>query len=197
MERAMDKQKVISFFDKHAENWDVEMIRNEEVIKVILDNANVEQGVYVWDVACGTGVLIPDYLKRGAAHVVGIDIAPNMVKIAAEKFAGKPVEICLGDVENYPFTEKFDCIMVYNAFPHFPNPAKLVEVLSGLLKEGGRLCIAHGMSKEWIDRHHQGAASEVSVGLMEAEELAALMTPYLDVRICISDEKMYQVVGIL
>ena len=60
-------------------------MRNEAVIGQILDNAGIRPGVSVLDVACGTGVLIPDYLKRGAAQITAIDIAPEMVRIAREK----------------------------------------------------------------------------------------------------------------
>ena len=193
----MDKQEIIQFFDNHAAAWDAEMIRHEDVIDEILNNAHIGEGMHVLDVACGTGVLIPDYLSRGVAHVTGIDISQKMAEIAAEKFEASKVEIICGDVETYDFGEKFDCIMVYNAFPHFPNPKLLIEVLTGLLNPGGRLCVAHGMSKEWIDKHHEGGAKQISVRLMEATELAEIFEKGLKVTTCISDERMYQVVGVL
>ena len=58
----IDQKDVISFFDRCAPGWDAEMIRNEPVIRTILDNAGIRAGVDVLDVACGTGVLFPDYL---------------------------------------------------------------------------------------------------------------------------------------
>lgn len=51
------------------------MIRNEPVIRTILDNAGIRAGVDVLDVACGTGVLFPDYLARDVHSVTGVDIA--------------------------------------------------------------------------------------------------------------------------
>ena len=35
----IEQKDVISFFDRCAPNWDAEMIRNEPVIRTILDNA--------------------------------------------------------------------------------------------------------------------------------------------------------------
>ena len=64
----MEQQAVIDFFDQAAAGWDAQLVRNEAVIGQILDNAGIRPGVSVLDVACGTGVLIPDYLKRGAAQ---------------------------------------------------------------------------------------------------------------------------------
>ena len=52
----IDKNDVIRFFDRCAPFWDAEMIRNEDVIRTILDNGGVTAGVDVLDVACGTGL---------------------------------------------------------------------------------------------------------------------------------------------
>lgn len=116
----MNKADVIAFFDRCAPEWDADMIRNEPVIQTILDNAGVCAGIDVLDVACGTGVLIPDYLKRSVRSVTGIDISPEMIRIAKKKFPQKSVKLICGDVESVQLNRQFDCVMVYNAFPHFP-----------------------------------------------------------------------------
>ena len=193
----MNKQDVIDFFDRCAPSWDAEMIKNDRIIEKILDNAEIEAGQDILDVACGTGVMIPYYLERGVASVTGIDISPEMAKIAQEKFAGESrVQILCADAEEACFEKKFDRIVVYNAFPHFPKPKRLIKILAGLLKEGGRLTIAHGMSREAIDGHHQGSASKVSNGLMSAENLKKLFDPHFAVEVMISNSRMYQVSGV-
>ena len=193
----MEKKDVIEYFDRCAPTWDGEMRKDDEILAAILDNAEVGEGMDVLDVACGTGVLFPHYLKRNVASVTGIDISPEMAKIAAGKFEAEPkVRIICGDVEETDFDRKFDRIVVYNALPHFPKPKRLIKVLSTLLKEDGRLTIAHGASRETIDAQHSGVASKVSNGLMRAEELVKLFDPYFDVEIMISNRKMYQVSGV-
>ena len=191
----IETKEVIEFFDRLAPGWDAEMIRSDEIINTILDNAKVTEGKDILDVACGTGVLIPDYLKRSVASVTGIDISPKMVEIAKEKFKQECVTILCGDVESTAFDRRFDCIVVYNAFPHFPDPERLIATLSGLLRLGGTLTVAHGMSREKIDAHHHGTASHVSNGLMPADVLAVIFGKHLTVTTVISDERMYQVVG--
>lgn len=192
----MNKQDVIAFFDKCAPSWDAEMIKSDEKINKILDNAQIGENMDILDVACGTGVLFDYYLERKVASVTGIDISPEMARIAAEKYAGESrVQVLRGDVESYPFTRKFDRIVVYNAFPHFPQPEQLIATLAGLLKAGGRLTVAHGMSRAAIDSHHSGAASKVSNGLMAAEDLKAIFEKHLTAEVVISDEEMYQVSG--
>lgn len=193
----MEKKDIIEFFDRCAPTWDAEMIKNDKIIGTILDNAEVSENMDILDVACGTGVMFDYYLARNVASVTGIDIAPEMAKIAAGKYENNSrVQVICGDVEEAAFDKKFDAIVVYNAFPHFPNPRKLIKTLSGLLKENGRLTVAHGMSREAIDNHHSGAASKVSNGLMSADSLKKLFDPHLQVEIVISNDRMYQVSGV-
>ena len=189
----MEKKDVAEFFDRCAPWWDADMIRNEAIITTILDNCGIRGGMDVLDVACGTGVLFPDYLKRGVGSVTGIDISPEMVKIAAGKFP--EVTLVCGDVEETAFDKQFDAIMVYNAFPHFPDPARFIETLAKLVKPGGRLSVAHGMSRAALQQHHAGRASKVSIDLIHEKKLAALFAPYFDVDVVISNDRMYQVAG--
>ena len=191
----IETKEVIEFFDRLAPDWDAELIRNDDIISTILDNAAVTEGKVILDVACGTGVLIPDYLKRKVASVTGIDISPKMAEIAKAKFPQPEVTILCGDGETTDFGRQFDCIVVYNAFPHFPDPERLIKNLSGLLKPGGTLTVAHGMSREKIDAHHHGSAHHVSNGLMSADALASIFKKHLTVTTMISNDRMYQVVA--
>lgn len=191
----MNKKDVIAFFDRAAANWDAELIRHDDVIGRILDGAGVREGTRVLDVACGTGVLIPDYLARKVASVTGVDISAEMIRIAREKFPQDHVRFLCSDVEELPAGELYDCVMVYNAFPHFPEPERLIRALLKHLAPGGTLTIAHGMSRAQIDDHHRGSASRVSCGLMHEDALAAMLRKYVQLEVKISDERMYQLTG--
>lgn len=191
----IDKKDVTEFFDRLAPTWDETLVRSDEKINRILDNVGVKEGSKVLDVACGTGVLIPDYLKRKVSSITAIDISKEMIDVASKKFASDDVKFIVGDVMNTDVGNGFDAIVIYNAFPHFPEPEKLIETLSKKLAPGGRLTVAHGASREEIDSHHSGFASKVSVGLMEATTLSEIFSRYLDVKDVISTKEMYQVVG--
>ncbi len=190
----MEKKDVINFFDNLATGWDNEQIPKDAIIERILDNAGVTEGIKVLDIACGTGTLFPYYFKRKVNSVTGIDISPEMVKIAKGKFP--ETEIICGDAEEYPFNKAFDVIMVYNAFPHFPNPEILIKNLFEYLKESGRFTIAHSMSREEIQSRHEKRAANVSLELPTIERLAEMLEPYFNIDIKISDNEMYQVSGI-
>lgn len=190
---AVNTNDIISFFDSHAENWDEYQERNEQVIAKILDLGGIRQGTAVLDVACGTGILFPDYKKRNVASVTGIDISPEMVKIAKNKF--NDYEIICADASDYIFEKQFDAVMIYNAFPHFTEPEKLISNMAENITTGGRLSIAHGMSKAELDKFHTANAGYISNMLPEKEEVAAMLSPYFDVDVMISDETMYMVSG--
>ena len=187
----MKKEEIKAFFDNWAAYWDDDMIRKEDIISLILDNAHIKEGVRVLDVACGTGVLFEDYLKRGAS-VIGIDLSSEMVKVAKSKYPHMTV-IC-GDVEETYFDELFDVIHIYNAFPHFPSPSHLIAHLSQFIKTGGYLSVSHSMSKEALAIHHQ-RASHVSIDLVDEHVLADMMKDDFEVEAIIANEHMYQVVG--
>ena len=163
----IDKRDVQAFFDRLAPDWDADMVRNEAVIARILDNAGVCDGCTVLDVACGTGVLFGDYVKRGAARVTAVDLSPEMAARAAEKAAGTQITVVCGDVEDSAAVRDsgpYDVVMVYNAFPHFPDPAGLIRTLAELVRPGGRLSIAHGMSRAAL----AGAIARELLGLCPA-----------------------------
>lgn len=192
----MNKSDVIAFFDSYAPRWDADQVDKTPIINQILNNAGVGAGQDVLDVACGTGVLFPYYLERDVSSVTGVDISHEMARLAAEKHAAfDRIQVICGDVEETRFDQKFDSVMVYNAFPHFPDPDRLIATLAALVKEGGRLTVAHSASRAVIDDHHKGVASKVSNGLMSAEDLKAVFAPYFDVDVLISNQEMYQVSG--
>ena len=189
----MKKEDIKSFFDECASDWDAGIVRNEEIITAILDNSGIKKGIRLLDVACGTGVLFPDYYNRQVASVTGIDISEKMVEIAKKKFP--ETEIICADAEEVRFEKPFDAVMIYNAFPHFPNPEKLIKAMAENLKTGGILSVAHSMSREALEKHHSGRAKNVSVILPEAQELARMLEPFFDVGLVISNSLMYQVCG--
>lgn len=193
----MDKNRVAEYFDRLAPHWDDGPAADGEKIGFILDAAGVRPGSAVLDVACGTGVLFPFYLSRGAARVTGVDLSPEMAKAARNRAGDARIQVLCGDMETIRLPEKYDCCVVYNAFPHFPDPAGLVAKLAGCLKPGGRLTVAHGMSLAQLRCRHAGSAAQVSREMLSAEELSRVFSPYFTVDTAVSDEEKYVVSGVL
>ena len=195
----MEKEAVKRFFDDKANVWDSMDETQPDIVNTILDNAQIKSDLRLLDVACGTGVLIPFYLERGIKDITAIDLSPEMINRAKEKFSDTGVKFITGDVEDKANVicgdddKKFDRIVMYNAFPHFIDPGRIVRTLCDLLAPGGILTIAHGKSREVIDAHHKGEAAHISRGLMPIEALAALFPENAKEIVRVSDDKMYQI----
>lgn len=185
----MDKNKIKKFFDERAYNWDNTIYINPPVINKILDLSKVEEGKSVLDIACGTGVLFNYYLERNVKSIMAIDLSDEMIKIAKEKFDDERLIIECADA--YKFYEgTYDCIMIYNAFPHFDDQPKLIEHLCSLLNKKGTLTVAHGMSIEKLKARHTNA-SEVSRGPISLEDLNNIMSKYGTIIASVSDDSMF------
>ncbi len=192
----MGKRETIRFFDALAPTWDAATRRNEASIERIMAWADICKGARVLDVGCGTGILFPDYFKRGAAQVTGIDISPAMIARAKEKYQDPRLVLLAADAQSYCFETCFDRCVVYNVFPHICEPAHLFRALSGALVQGGRLIVAHGMGRDAINARHRGIEEGVCSDLPEALVLARLFEPYFKVDLCVSEEEVYAVSGV-
>lgn len=188
--------EMIHFFDRAAPQWDHHVIRDERVITKILDCAQVKPGARVLDVACGTGVLFPDYLDREVSVLTGVDVSPGMLRVAQEKTQDKRVRLVCSDICTVELEETYDCCVVYNAFPHFPKPTALLENVARFVRPGGVLTIAHGMSRRQVNRCHENKPHAISTRLPEAEELCSLLPPYFAPLEVVSDDAMYLVTGV-
>ncbi len=189
----MDVQTIRRFFDTCAPNWDNTSEHDTKLIAEILDHAEIGAGMDVLDVACGTGVLFPDYLARKVGSLTAVDLSPEMVQRAQKKCPDAKV-LC-GNADAMDFGRTFDAIMIYNAFPHFLDPEQLLKHLKKFLKPNGTFTVAHGMSREVLQKHHAEHAGTVSLDLPTIEEMSALFSRYFTVVYAASDDRMYEIVG--
>lgn len=191
-----DNKDVISFFDSLAPDWDKEIGKeNGTVIDMILDNASVSRGDSVLDVGCGTGRLFPYYLKRNVSSITGIDISSGMIEAAKKNYLSDTIVLICDDASEHFFEKSFDRIVVFDAFPHFTDPERMIQNLSEHLSEGGILTIAHDSSREEINRRHNTMRKNVSHVLMDIDELESIVSEYLTVTYKRSDDRIYQIVG--
>lgn len=191
----VDIRETARFFDSRAERWD-EMPHDPVLVNRILDKALPSGTRKVLDVACGTGVLFPFFHERGITDITAVDVSQGMINVARRKSGdcGSLKLIC-ADAATYPFEGRYDSIIIYNAFPHFPDPETLISNLVLRLEKGGLLSIAHSAGREELNAFHKEHASPISFPLPPAEEVASLLEKHLTVRHVISEEHLYQVVA--
>ena len=151
------KQK--DFFDAHADVWD-DISRSEpSKLRYITDLLGLKGDEEVLDVGCGTGVMIPYYLEHlRTGKVTAVDFSERMIAKASSKYPpSERISYMVRDVSELDGSEVFDVAVCYSCFPHFNDPVGALSALSGCLRKGGRLAIAHSDSKEHINSvHHEG-----------------------------------------
>ena len=96
-------------------------------------------GRKVLDVGCGPGRYCVALAKAGAERVVGVDVSPRMLEMAAEnaKSAGV-VECCdflLGDFLALDLSEKFDFSLAMGFFDYVREPKAFLRKLAGLTRQ--------------------------------------------------------------
>jgi SAM-dependent methyltransferase len=94
------------------------------------------------DLGIGSG-WTSKYLALSGYHVVGLDIAESMIKLAKINCAGlKNIDLHVCDYESDIDFGPFDCALIYDALHHATDEARLLKNVYGSLKEGGKLVTA-------------------------------------------------------
>lgn len=152
------------YFNARALDWDNTVVHDESKVEHIVNLLQVKAADHILDVGTGTGVLIPHLLAYldDHGHITAVDVSEKMLEVAESKYSGINITYRLGDVLEMPMDEKFDVIICFSVFPHFKeNKLKAIGTLSQLLKDGGKLCIAHAQSREGINNLHLKAGDVV------------------------------------
>lgn len=172
-----------AFFNETANTWDKRFLTNEltEFLKNFIPKFDLRKGERILDLGTGTGVLIPHLLRAVglSGSIVAVDFAEKMVQICQRKFSEVPnVDIELQNVEDLNFNpDSFDDVVCFGLFPHIENKEKALLKMNYVLKQNGRLIIAHALSSGEIKQHHSNVSSELAHDtLPNEEEMARLLT---------------------
>ena len=100
----------------------------------------------ILDVACGTGDMMLELLKRGYT-VTGVDLSEEMLEIARKKTASANFQLStfhfqLGNAEALPFAEgEFDAVTCAFGVRNFVHLEQGLNEMLRVLKPGGRMVI--------------------------------------------------------
>lgn len=113
----------------------------------------VAPGTRMLDVACGAGqISIP--AARAGAHVIGIDIASNLIDQAQDRARAEGLDARFdeGDAEMLPYDDaSFDLVVSLIGAMFAPVPERVAAELVRVCRPGGRIVMAN-----WTPQGHVG-----------------------------------------
>jgi len=163
-------------------------------LRTILRVLDVHAGQRVLDVACGTGVLFPWLLSRDPQLLMGIDISEVMTEKARAMHRNRRLRVVTADYFNME-AGNFDRIIVYNAYPCFPDREKFVQKTLRLLIPGGRFVVAHNTGRRNVNAvpEYWGGCG---VPLQSADEECSWFEPFFEMDVSIDNEELYLISGV-
>jgi SAM-dependent methyltransferase len=98
------------------------------------------RGRRVLDIACGEGYGSAALLAAGATSIVGIDISPEAVRHAREKYG---IDARVGDAMAIDLPDaSFDAIVSFETIEHVSQPGEFVKECQRILKDNGKLVVS-------------------------------------------------------
>ena len=92
----------------------------------VMEKSGDVRGKRICDIGCGSGRFVTEFAKNGAAHVTGVDVAPEMLKLAKNLVAQDGVEgacdFVLTDVLNWKTDQKFDTTIAIGFWDYIMQP---------------------------------------------------------------------------
>ena len=125
----------------------------ETTAEAFVGRLNIQSGMKVLDVACGSGNLAIFAAQRGAL-VTGVDIAENLIDSAKKRAAeaGLKIKFEVGDAEAMPYPDNsFDLVMTMFGAMFAPRPDVAASELARVCKPGGTIAMAN-----WTPEGHAG-----------------------------------------
>lgn len=112
----------------------------------------VAPGGSVCDIGCGSGRFVEAYARRGASRVVGIDVSPEMIALAARLAVAQEVaphcEFRTGDILEEAGDERFDVTVAVGLWDYIADPAPRLQVIRRMT----RTCFLSTWPRLWTWR---------------------------------------------
>lgn len=114
---------------------------SEEMRKLVVELARVEEGSKVIEVGCGTGFTTSEITSTvGEENVTAVDLTPEQMWKALMRYPAS--HFVRADAENLPFrSSSFDAAISAGSIEYWPNPVQGIEEMSRVTRSGGRVVI--------------------------------------------------------
>jgi ubiquinone/menaquinone biosynthesis C-methylase UbiE len=147
----MDKTEKhnIKRFNKWAGSYDTGIVSIffRMCYRKIRPSLNLQDGMRLLDVGCGTGSLLKELSESGKElNLYGIDLSPEMIATARVKLKDeKHIELYEGSAADLPFQSNyFDYVVCMNSLHHHADPKQSLTEMARVLKPGGMMILMDG-----------------------------------------------------
>ncbi len=188
----MDSKDIISKAKQSFENVLAnelygQIIRDDKHMNLLVEMMDVQKGGKVLDIGTGNGyIAFPIAELYPETQVIGIDIAESAIERnnkRAEDENFPNLHFYAFDGENYPIeSNSIDTVVTRYAFHHFPNIKTVVQKISNLVHDGGKILISDPIrnvfdTNKIIDKFMQ-MKGDGHVAFYSQEEIEALFSEY-------------------
>jgi ubiquinone/menaquinone biosynthesis C-methylase UbiE len=162
----------LQFFDRIAHEWDggVDLETMARKLKQGLVEFDIPPSAHVVDLGCGTGNLVLALLAHlnGEASIHAVDFSKEMIAKARTKTNDPRVHWTCSDAAALPFEDRSkDFVLCYCAWPHFPEPDKVLSEVRRVLRPAGTFIVWHDISRKTVNTIHEEAGPAVCSDLLE------------------------------
>ena len=99
----------------------------------VMERAGDTHGKRIVDIGCGSGRFVSALAERGAAHVTGVDVAPEMLKLARQRVEEDGVaDVCSfveADVLHWKTDERFDLSIAIGFWDYIADPLPRLKII--------------------------------------------------------------------
>lgn len=177
----MTNKSTRDYFDRMAGGWDKGVNADDLCRRLtsLVARFSIPRGGWVLDAGTGTGILHPYLLGAvgQSGRVLAFDFSRSMLAQALKKSCPDNLACFQADVTAIPLPEDIcDRVICFAAFPHFDRKQIALKEMARVVKHGGRVVIAHLMSRSQIAKHHDASHEVAGHYLPPAGEMEGLLS---------------------
>jgi ubiquinone/menaquinone biosynthesis C-methylase UbiE len=105
----------------------------------VMQKSGDVNGKTICDIGCGSGRFVSSLAKRGASRVMGVDVAPEMLKLARELAAKEGVagrtDFAQMDIIDWNRSDVFDQTIAIGFWDYFADPTERLKIIRRMTRE--------------------------------------------------------------
>jgi ubiquinone/menaquinone biosynthesis C-methylase UbiE len=144
-----NKKDTSEWFKDWANDYDNtlgKIDRHHQLLNLVAELSNVEDGEKVLDIGCGTGLLSLKFLEKAGCSITGVDSSPEMLSIFSDKIKELDLSdriVCkLEDAKALNFKPNtFDVVASTVTLHHLTDKFPTIKKINEVLKPEGRFVL--------------------------------------------------------